>query len=122
MKSCYPELFKLLPKYLMQNIGEVAETVTEYNPEKILKANTAANFRENISILIQRHGYKENPFEAVKLLITAASPENRSLIKKELLDMGCTDEQKTRTVISSLGNTPHNHYSHKKKKEPLWEQ
>jgi hypothetical protein len=121
IKSCYPELFKLLPKYLTQNIGEVAEAAAEYNPEKILKANTAENFRENVSILMQQQEYKENPFEAVKLLITAASPENRSLIKKELLDMGCTDEHKTRTVISSWGNAPNHHYSHKKEKEPVWE-
>jgi hypothetical protein len=121
IKSCYPELFNLLPKYLTQSIGEVAETAEGYNPAETLKANTAENFKENVSILMRRHNYKENPFEAVKSLITTASPETRSLIKKELLDMGCIDENKTRAVISSWGTAPNHQNPHKKEKVAAWE-
>jgi predicted RNA methylase len=121
IKSCYPELFNLLPKYLTKNIGEVAEEVPETMPDTTLKANTAENFRENVSMLIQQYGYRGNPFAAVKTLIAAAASEDRSLIKKELLDMGCTDEHTTRKVIASWGNKSGTAISPEKEKEPVWE-
>jgi hypothetical protein len=121
LKSAYPELVKLLPKYLVRNIREVAESSLENSPEKRLKANTAENFKENLFILSTRHGYKHNPMAAVQLLLSAASSEARILINKELLGMGCTDEDKTRKIIASWGAAPLSNPPREREKEPAWE-
>jgi hypothetical protein len=121
LKLCYPELFSLLPKHLTRNFAEVAEAVPEPIQDIKLKANTAEYFRENVSLLIRRHGYRGNPFAAVKTLIAAAAPEDRSFIKKELRALGCTDEDKTRKIITSWVNGGGSGNTEKKEKAPVWE-
>jgi hypothetical protein len=101
IKDCYPDLFNLIPKYLIEVTQEVAEDTVDRNLVRAIKENTVENFKENILVLTQFHGYKQNPLAAAKFLITTASQDTRTAIKDALLTMGCTDPISTKKTLSS---------------------
>jgi hypothetical protein len=77
--------------------------------------NTPAKFRDNIVFLAGMDACGGNPVEAARMLIRAATPENKDGIKRYLLNAGATDPASTRRLIASL--VPPKHFPRKHKQE-----